>query len=128
MNTRKRIALGLAAVALGSGLAVGPAAGAFAAEHTVASVPSQCGGYSGTTLTKAGQTGSDAVKRIKEVQCLINYNTSYPNWLDQDGKFGDKTYNAVIAVQKEAIPNDSSQWDGQVGTKTWGKLRAGVRW
>lgn len=38
------------------------------------------------------------------------------------------TYNAVVSVQKHAFPNDSSQWDGQVGTKTWAKLRSGVWW
>ncbi|MEV5357030.1 peptidoglycan-binding protein [Streptomyces sp. NPDC052693] len=129
MTIRKRIAFAAAVTALGTGLAVAPAAHA-ASTHSVqqAAVKASCNHYSGTALTKAGQTGSAAAKRIREVQCLININTSYPTVLEVDGKFGTKTYNAVVSVQKHAFPNDSSQWDGQVGTKTWAKLRSGVWW
>lgn len=129
MNVRKRIALATAVVALGTGLAVAPAASAAPA-HATGMVAAQvsCGHYSGTTLTKSGQTGTEAKKRILEVQCLININTAYWPLLEEDGSFGTNTYNAVLAVQKHAFPNDSSQWDGQVGTRTWAKLRSGVWW
>ncbi|MFI9236160.1 peptidoglycan-binding protein [Streptomyces sp. NPDC053079] len=127
MNVRKRIALATATVALGTGLAVAPAAGAFATTGSTATVQkaaASCGYYSGNALTKAGQTGGAARERIKEVQCLININTSYPKWLDVDGKFGQETYKAVVKVQQKARISD----DGEVGKNTWAKLRAGVRW
>ncbi|MFD3775340.1 peptidoglycan-binding protein [Streptomyces sp. NPDC058612] len=127
MNLRKQIMVTVAAAVLGSGLAFG---GAASAADTASAAPAEqrvahsCGYYGGTTLTKTGQTGSDAVKRIKQVQCLINQNTSYPTWLAEDGQFGQATYDAVRAVQRKAKISD----DGQVGTNTWGKLRAGVWW
>jgi peptidoglycan hydrolase-like protein with peptidoglycan-binding domain len=129
MNVRKRIALAAAVAALGTGLAVAPAASAAQAPAArEAGVRASCGHYSGTALTKSGQTGSAAEKRIKEVQCLIDISTSYPTWLDEDGKFGTKTYNAVVAAQKHAFPDSPGEWDGQVGAKTWAKLRSGVWW
>lgn len=39
-----------------------------------------------------------------------------------DGDFGNETKEAVIAFQKNAFPNDRSEWDGVVGEKTWAKL------
>ncbi|MFE0105239.1 peptidoglycan-binding protein [Streptomyces sp. NPDC059009] len=124
MITRKRIALAVATAALGSGLAVAPAVSATAAPAPGVHAAYSCGYYNGTALTKAGQTGSAAKKRIKEVQCLINANTSYPTLLNEDGKFGTKTYNAVKKVQSKA----HISVDGQVGKNTWKKLRAGVWW
>lgn len=38
-----------------------------------------------------------------------------------DGDFGTKTKEATIEFQKKAFPNDSSEWDGIVGFKTWAK-------
>ncbi|MET9150312.1 peptidoglycan-binding protein [Streptomyces griseoflavus] len=55
------------------------------------------------------------------MQCLLwlhGYN------LARDGQFGDTTYSRVRAFQKKAFPNNSAEWDGQVGPKTWAKLRA----
>lgn len=123
MNLRKQIMVTVATAVLGSGLAFGGAANAASApsEQRVAHT---CNYYSGTTLTKTGQTGADAVKRIKQVQCLINQNTSYPTWLAEDGQFGSATYNAVRSVQSHA----GISVDGQVGTNTWSKLRSGVWW
>ncbi|MEV0320146.1 peptidoglycan-binding domain-containing protein [Streptomyces sp. NPDC050658] len=129
MNVRKRIALAAGTAVLGGGLALGSAAGATAAPagqgvQAEARAGTYCGYYDGNALTKAGQTGSAAAKRIKEVQCLININTSYMPLLAKDGKFGTKTYNAVVKVQQKAHISD----DGQVGKNTWKKLRAGVWW
>lgn len=129
MNARKRIALAAFSAVLGSGLALGSAGGATAspAEQSVRAdtrAGVYCGYYNGNALTKAGQTSSAAKKRIKEVQCLINVNTSYPTVLGVDGKFGNKTYNAVVKVQQKARISD----DGQVGKNTWKKLRNGVFW
>ncbi|WP_158709394.1 MULTISPECIES: peptidoglycan-binding domain-containing protein [unclassified Streptomyces] len=130
MKTRKRMALAVTTAALGAGLALAPAASAApaSAAHSTAAASASCGYYNGTALTKAGQTGSAARARIREVQCLINVNTAYPTILDEDGAFGTKTYNAVLTVQKKAYPHTSSEWDGQVGPHTWAKLRAGVWW
>ena len=40
------------------------------------------------------------------------------------GNFGDYTKECVINFQKTAFPNNSSEWDGVVGPKTWEKLFA----
>lgn len=126
MTSRRRIALAFATAVVGAGLAVAPTASAAPAQsvQNVHAAAFYCGWYDGNALTKAGQTGAAAVARIKEVQCLINVNTSYPTYLDPDGKFGTLTYNAVTSVQRHAGISD----DGQVGSVTWSKLRAGVWW
>ena len=36
-----------------------------------------------------------------------------------DGIFGKNTRNATITFQKKVFPNDSKEWDGIVGDKTW---------
>ena len=41
---------------------------------------------------------------------------------DLDGSFGWHTFNAVVEAQKKAFPNDKSEWDGEVGPKTWKAL------
>ncbi|NUR61522.1 MAG: peptidoglycan-binding protein [Catenulispora sp.] len=82
-----------------------------------------CGYYSGTVTTKAGQTGTAAQQRIKEVQCLINL--GYYSWstgrpkLAVDGSFGQKTYDAVVWYQECSGILD----DGIVGVNTWYQLR-----
>ncbi|QES48068.1 hypothetical protein DEJ50_09845 [Streptomyces venezuelae] len=126
MNLRKQFTVAVATAVLGSGLAFAGSANAAAPSPTAAEqrVAHSCNYYGGTALTKSGQTGSAAVQRIKQVQCLINQNTSYPNWLAEDGQFGSATYNAVKSVQSHA----GISVDGEVGTNTWAKLRAGVWW
>ncbi|MFD7426234.1 peptidoglycan-binding protein [Streptomyces sp. NPDC059818] len=126
MTTRRQIALAFATAVIGAGLAVAPTASAAptASVQGVHAAAYSCGYYSGTALTKSGQTGTAAKARIKEVQCLINLNTSYPTWLDVDGQFGAATYKAVKSVQSHAKVSS----DGEVGSVTWGKLRAGVWW
>ena len=39
-----------------------------------------------------------------------------------DGYFGEGTRKAVIAFQKIKFPNQPGEWDGLVGSQTWGKL------
>ncbi|MBQ8807576.1 MAG: hypothetical protein IJZ68_14275 [Bacteroidaceae bacterium] len=41
-----------------------------------------------------------------------------------DGGYGAKTKDAVKLFQMEVFPNDSSQWDGATGSKTWGRIAA----
>ena len=38
------------------------------------------------------------------------------------GTFSSALKNAVIHAQQDIFKNDSSQWDGSVGPKTWGKF------
>ncbi|MEU7643637.1 peptidoglycan-binding domain-containing protein [Streptomyces huasconensis] len=125
MITRKRLALATATVALGGGLALGPAAGAFAtapqAAPARAAAEYNCANelYSGTAITKAGSPK----KQVAEVQCLLKLFHGYSS-LKADGLYGNKTHKAVYSFQKKKFPNKPSEWDGIVGKKTWAKLRA----
>lgn len=56
---------------------------------------------------KKGSTG----KAVKVWQVIVGVTV--------DGDFGTKTKEATIAFQKKVFPNDSSEWDGIVGAKTW---------
>ena len=42
--------------------------------------------------------------------------------LTVDGAFGQRTYNAVVAVQRLAFPAATNAWDGVIGAKTWAAL------
>ncbi|MDG4865524.1 peptidoglycan-binding domain-containing protein [Streptomyces sp. T-3] len=126
MTMSKRIATGIVSAAfIGGTLALAPtaaqAAPAAPAADTRQSAAAgyDCGieWYDGVAITKWGHSG----KRVIEVQCLLTFH-GYN--LAVDGKFGQDTYNKVKALQKKAWPDDSSQWDGIVGKKTWAKLRA----
>ncbi|SFY45180.1 peptidoglycan-binding domain-containing protein [Streptomyces atratus] len=56
-----------------------------------------------------GMVGS----KVKEIQCLLNYNYDYT--LALDSNFGGSTDTVVRAVQRCSGPNP----DGQVGPQTW---------
>ena len=56
---------------------------------------------------KKGSTG----KAVKVWQAIVE--------TEIDGDFGGKTKAATIAFQQKVFPNDSSEWDGIVGDKTW---------
>ncbi|WP_157977480.1 peptidoglycan-binding domain-containing protein [Streptomyces triticisoli] len=119
MRIGKTITTAVLSAALAGGtLAAAPAALAQPAA-SVAATNYSCGKvwYSGTALTKYGDSGN----RVIEVQCLLWFH-GYD--LARDGKFGDITYSKVLAFQKKAFPNKPAEWDGQVGPKTWAKLRA----
>lgn len=62
-------------------------------------------------LLKKGSKGT----AVKVLQVILG-------GLTVDGDFGWKTLNSVINFQKKAFPNDKSEWDGEVGAKTWKKL------
>ena len=84
-------------------------------------------GYSdtNTTNTKRGQAGD----RVREVQCLLTAfagekGDSQLSPGGVDGEFGANTEDAVVRAQKAYFfPRASSEWDGEVGSKTWPKLR-----
>jgi hypothetical protein len=63
-----------------------------------------------------GSTGS----LVKQLQTALDYDALVA--LAIDGDFGSATQAGVITFQKDAFPNDSSQWNGQVGPHTWGAL------
>jgi peptidoglycan hydrolase-like protein with peptidoglycan-binding domain len=64
----------------------------------------------------------DAVKRIQKALVALRFPLpgSFPSGPanEPDGKFGQETYQQVIAFQKMAFPADATQWDGRVGKNT----------
>ncbi|MFJ8856487.1 peptidoglycan-binding protein [Streptomyces sp. NPDC102437] len=62
-----------------------------------------------TQVMAKGMVGS----KVKEIQCLLNYNYDYT--LALDSKFGESTDTAVRAVQRCS----GLKPDGQVGPQTW---------
>ena len=57
---------------------------------------------------------------VKSAQVLLN--GLYGAGLEVDGEFGPLTEAAVIGAQKKLFPEESSEWDGVIGPKTWGGL------
>ncbi|MEV4442356.1 peptidoglycan-binding domain-containing protein [Streptomyces sp. NPDC049577] len=118
---RKKAAVAVAAAAVLAGLSVGSAQAMTPADTTrqhAVSLSSSCGYYSGTKVTRRGDTGD----RVREVQCLLigwGFDVG-PSGID--GDFGPATYNAV---------RDFQAWygglavDGEVGKNTWPALRSG---
>ena len=64
-------------------------------------------------LLKRGSKG----KAVRVLQAMLGFTGD-----DLDGSFGWHTMSAVIEAQKKAFPNDKSEWDGEVGPKTWKAL------
>ena len=56
--------------------------------------------------------------QVKTIQRII-YARGINKSLVVDGEFGALTYNGVLALQKQLFPDDQSEWDGEVGSKTW---------
>ena len=71
-----------------------------------------------STNLKKGSKGA----KVKELQeNLIKLGYSVGTW-GADGDFGDDTKKAVIAFQKDAFPDNESEWDGVVGKNTRGAI------
>ena len=68
----------------------------------------------GLNLIKKGSKGP-LVKTIQRIIYAYGINKS----ISVDGDFGTVTYNGVLALQKKLFPDDKSEWDGEVGSKTW---------
>ena len=66
--------------------------------------------YEMLPLLKRGSKGT----AVKVLQTMLGFTGD-----DVDGSFGWHTFNAVVEAQKKAFPNDKSEWDGEVGPKTW---------
>jgi peptidoglycan hydrolase-like protein with peptidoglycan-binding domain len=126
-STRTRLALLTAIAALGTGLALAPAAQAAPAAAPAASVsPAGVFGCNFTDATPTIQFGSTGAA-VREAQCLLKFwgfggllGTSGPNHDGVDGDFGAKTRAAVRAFQTAFC---NLRVDGIVGTNTWRALR-----
>jgi peptidoglycan hydrolase-like protein with peptidoglycan-binding domain len=73
--------------------------------------------------------GSQDAAAVRALQCALHalgaaMPRSFPNGYEKppDGKYGDETYQAVIAFQKALFPKDPGQWDGRVGKLTLGAM------
>ena len=67
-------------------------------------------------LLQQGHTGP----QVKTVQRLLT--AAGVAKLDIDGQYGPATAAAVRTAQQRLFPDTSSEWDGQVGEKTWTAL------
>ena len=67
---------------------------------------------------QVGSTGSQ-VKTIQRILYARGIRDGGNRVIAVDGDFGSNTKAAVIKLQKQLFPNDSSAWDGVVGKKTW---------
>ncbi|MFF7754988.1 peptidoglycan-binding protein [Streptomyces sp. NPDC007971] len=117
MRIRKQFLLLVATAALGSGLAVAPAAQAAVSAPSSGVVAPMVHGCNFTTaqpVLRYGSTGS----AVKELQCLLKYWGFNPGAVD--GSFGSNTAKAVKQFQ--------AWWplavDGVVGPDTWTALKS----
>jgi peptidoglycan hydrolase-like protein with peptidoglycan-binding domain len=108
-----RSALLLGALALGAGAVVAgsPSAGATAAE-------TNCN-YIADSARPTVHPG-DKNNNVRQVQCLINFYSNYPTWIDVDGDYGQKTASGIFYVQ--TCNGTTGGADGIVGTSTWSRL------
>ncbi|MEO8541643.1 MAG: peptidoglycan-binding protein [bacterium] len=60
-------------------------------------------------------------KDVRVLQQRLNALGATPA-LKVDADFGQKTHVAVVAFQTAHFPDDKSQWDGKVGSKTWAAI------
>lgn len=70
-----------------------------------------------TVSLKKLSTGSTGAQ-VKTIQRII-YVRGINSNISIDGDFGPITRAGVVDLQKKLFPNNSSEWDGVVGQKTW---------
>ncbi|MEU7058241.1 peptidoglycan-binding domain-containing protein [Streptomyces sp. NPDC046197] len=124
MASHRRVLPPLTVLLLLGGVAATPSSAAAPAPMptAAANTSSTCNYYAGDGPVEPGKTYPD--RRVLEVQCLINTNTSYLPPLAMDGIYGPRTSYAVTVVQQHAgLPAT-----GIVNRATWAALRAGVWW
>ncbi len=67
-----------------------------------------------------------AVKKIQKALAALGFRMplSFPNGPmgEPDGKYGNETYQAVLAFQKGMFPKEPKEWDGRVGKRTLEKM------
>lgn len=70
----------------------------------------------------------DAVQRIQRALVALGQPLpkSFPRGAAQppDGKYGQETFNAVLAFQKRVFPTQPGEWDGRCGKNTLAKMDA----
>jgi peptidoglycan hydrolase-like protein with peptidoglycan-binding domain len=64
----------------------------------------------------------DVGDAVRQVQCLVNYYSGYPHWLEEDGGYGPRTLDGVHWVQTCNATTGGA--DGIVGSSTWSRLYA----
>ena len=72
-------------------------------------------------VLKVGSTGSQ-VKTVQRILYARGIRDGSNKVIQVDGVYGASTKAAVIKLQKQLFPSDSSQWDGEVGAKTWAAM------
>lgn len=88
---------------------------------TPASTPTYTYGTDLTVKVHTLQAGSygPEVKTLQRVLYARGLTGADGKTIKVDGDFGANTKAAVIKLQKQLFPGDSSEWDGVVGEKTW---------
>ncbi|MFI6624576.1 peptidoglycan-binding protein [Streptomyces sp. NPDC050528] len=127
MSFRTQVAASVTAAFIVAGLHVNGAdstttGSAPAAASAGPNVTVSCGDYSGTALTRRGDSGA----RVREVQCLL----AYRGWAGvfTNDRYGYSVYLAVREFQSWdtlrgcAVPLKAN---GTVDPRTWGALRSG---
>jgi peptidoglycan hydrolase-like protein with peptidoglycan-binding domain len=68
----------------------------------------------------------DAVRRIQKALATLGFAMpiSFPAGPtgEPDGKYGNETFQTVIAFQKQQFPSEPGQWDGRCGKNTLGRM------
>lgn len=129
MSFRIQVTAGVTVALIVAGLHVnGTASGPTTAALAPIAVPAapnakvSCGNYSGTVLTREGDTGP----RVREVQCLLAFRGWYG--AGANGRYENSVYLAVRAFQSWddargcLIPLKT---DGIVDPRTWNALHSG---
>jgi peptidoglycan hydrolase-like protein with peptidoglycan-binding domain len=68
----------------------------------------------------------EAVRRIQKALAALGFSLplSFPagQASEPDGKFGNETYQAVLAFQRREFSKEPGQWDGRCGKNTLGRM------
>ena len=99
--------------------ASGSSAGAAVTENYGAAVTVRL------NILMTGSTGAQ-VKTVQRILYARGTRDDSNRETRVDGVYGADTRAAVIKLQRQLFPTDSSQWDGVVGVKTWEKMMTGL--
>ena len=76
-------------------------------------------------ILRLGAVGAQ-VKTVQRILYARGVRDDNGREMQVDGVFGPDTRAAVIKLQRQLFPTDSSQWDGVVGARTWERMTAGL--
>ncbi len=108
---RSALVCGTAVLAVGGLLSGAPVANAATAEDSCNHIDDAA-----RPTVNPGATGA----AVRQVQCLVNFYSGYPNWLEEDGSYGQRTLAGVHWVQ--TCNGTAGGPDGIVGPSTWSRL------